>query len=191
MQRVAHKRPSQGLYAPLYRGLRPRPAARYQAAGWERQRWRDGRQSLPPSRRRRAQQPYGSGTTWLRHPFDDRCQALTPTYAERGNTKRLVMGLQIVDQRGDDARTAATQGMTKGNRAAMRVEFLFIDPHSLDYGEGLGGKCFVKFDDIDIAQLHTGTLQDFLHRRHRANAHDIGPHSRHRSEEHTSELQSH
>src|SRR5260370_18404841 len=122
MRRVANYRPSPGLYAPLYRGLRPRPAARYQAAGWECQRWRDGRQLLPPSRRRRAQQPYGSGTTWLRHPFDDRCQALTPTYAERGNTKRLVMGLQIVIHRGDDPRTAATPGLAKRNRDAMRAE---------------------------------------------------------------------
>src|SRR5260370_29058695 len=120
MRRVANYRPSPGLYAPLYRGLRPRPAARYQAAGWECQRWRDARQLLPPSRRRRAQQPYGSGTTWLRHPFDDRGQALTPTYADRVNTNRLVMGLQIVDQRGNDARTATTQRMTKGKLAATQ-----------------------------------------------------------------------
>jgi hypothetical protein len=45
---------------------------------------------------------------WLRHPFDYRCQALTTANTERGNTKRLVMGLQIVNQRSDDTRTTAS-----------------------------------------------------------------------------------
>src|SRR5579885_1585883 len=116
---------------------------------------------------------YESGTTWLRHPLDKGSETLTAADAERRDTKRLISRLEVVDQRSDQASTAATERMPQSNRAAMRVELFHIDAKHFDDRERLGGERIVQLDDIDIAQLQARALEHFADRRDGADAHDV------------------
>ena len=99
----------------------------------------------------------------------------------------LVLRLQFIEQRRNDARATTAKRMTQSQRTPVRIELLDIDAHDLDHRERLGRKSLVDLDDIDIAQLQPCSLECLVHGWHRTNAHDIGSHARNRHREDSSQ----
>src|SRR4051794_32414307 len=63
--------------------------------------------------------------------------------------------------------------MTERDRAAVDVQLLLIDAELFRDREDLRSKCFIDFDEIEIAQFHPGFLERDLRRRNGTDAHDL------------------
>ena len=62
--------------------------------------------------------------------------------------------------------------MAEGDGAAVYIEFAQVEAKVVSHRYGLGGKGFIRFNQVKIADLHTGLFQDLSGGRNRADAHD-------------------
>src|SRR5579872_2486473 len=83
----------------------------------------------------------------LPHADAHGCQAITSAAA-----------LQLMQQSNDQARSTATEGMTKGDGTAIDVELILINLQFAYTLQGLNGEGLVEFDQIDILDAETGAL---------------------------------
>ena len=63
--------------------------------------------------------------------------------------------------------------MADRDRAAVDVDLAGIPAEVLVHRAGLRGKCFVRLDEIEIADVPAGLLQRCARRRDRPGAHDL------------------
>ena len=61
--------------------------------------------------------------------------------------------------------------MTEGDRAAVDVHALGIEPKLADHADGLRGEGFVQLEEIDVSDGEPGAVKQLADRRHRAQAH--------------------
>ena len=64
--------------------------------------------------------------------------------------------------------------MAQGNARAVGIDLGRVKPQLARHRTGLGGKCLVGLDHIEIGNFQARALQRRLGGRHRANAHDFG-----------------
>ena len=67
--------------------------------------------------------------------------------------------------------------MTEGDRPAVDVHLLFVEPEQADARERLRRKGLVELDDSHIRRLQPRLLQRLHRRRHRTDAHVVGVHT--------------
>src|SRR5690606_11362939 len=77
------------------------------------------------------------------------------------------------------ARTGHTKGVTNGDTAAVHVQLGWVDFQLLLAINGLAGKGFVDFEQADIVDFQTRTIQQLGNGENRANAHFIRAAARH------------
>ena len=68
--------------------------------------------------------------------------------------------------------------MAEGDGAAVYIELAQVEAEVVSHCHGLGGKGFIRFDQVKIADLHAGLFQDLSGGRNRADAHDGGFYAR-------------
>ena len=79
-----------------------------------------------------------------------------------------------MQQRHDDARSAAPDRVAEGDRPAVDVQPLGIQAELAIDGEHLGGEGLVQLDEVDVLQGHARLLGELAHGRHRTDPHDRG-----------------
>lgn len=71
-------------------------------------------------------------------------------------------------------RSGRTDGMTKGNRSAIRVHEVLIQPEFPKGRKGLRGESLVRFDHVEIANGQAGPFEKGADRGNRPDAHLSG-----------------
>src|SRR5437868_14844465 len=86
------------------------------------------------------------------HALDDRRQPLPAADTECGEAEPPALGLQVVEQRGDQARARAAQRVSERDGAAVRVELIFVDTERAHDRQRLCGEGLVQLDDVDVVE---------------------------------------
>src|SRR4051812_3718225 len=95
----------------------------------------------------------GSYSTGGLGVLDHRGDALPDADAERGDAVPGAAAPELPGERGDETSSRATQRVAEGDRAAVDVEALFVDPELAHAGDHLRGEGLVDLDQVDVAQL--------------------------------------
>ena len=82
--------------------------------------------------------------------------------------------MHLVEQRGGEFGTGASQRMTKRDGATIHVQPVGIDRQLAQAGEHLRGKRLVQFDEIDLIQGQPGHLECLADRGYRPDAEPLG-----------------
>src|SRR3546814_2150125 len=114
-----------------------------------------------------------------------------PIYAdaESGEPISSPARVKLMNQRLHQPRTRHAERMAKrdGSTVGIDLRRIIRDAKAAQYGKGLRSEGLVQLDDVKLVDAQAQPGQQFLRCRHRTDAHHA---RRHRSEEHTSELQS-
>src|SRR6266513_1702747 len=88
-----------------------------------------------------------------------------------------------MDKRGEDLGAGAAERVTERDAAAVDVDLRGIELQLADAGDRLRRERFVEFDEIDLIDCQTGSLEGLLCRGNRAESHtawiDSGHSGRH------------
>ena len=102
----------------------------------------------------------------LAHPAGD---------AHRLQPDRAVERVEVVEQRGHDARARHPERVAERDRAAERVELLRVDAPLVAARHDLRGERLVELEHVDVGDRHAGLLEHLRDRGDRAEAHDLRP----------------
>src|SRR3954451_1544991 len=106
--------------------------------------------------------------------FVDSGQTLADPDAEGGDAELAAAALQLADQGAGEAGAGAAEWVAEGDRAAVDVEPLFVDPELPGAGEDLGGEGLVQLDQVDLVDRQAGVLQRPGDRLDRPDPHEGG-----------------
>src|SRR5688572_21003152 len=84
--------------------------------------------------------------------LDDRRDALPDPHAQRGDPVTGPAASQLPDQGGQDAGPGAAERVAEGDRPAVHVQSLLLDPELADAGQYLGGERLVDLDQVDLVE---------------------------------------
>ena len=87
--------------------------------------------------------------------LDQKGDSLTHSDAHCGETEPCLATVKGVDKRDEYSRSAASQGVTEGDRSPVNVDLCRIEAQFLDAADGLSGKSLVQFDEIDVIEAHS------------------------------------
>ena len=108
------------------------------------------------------------------HHLHDHRRRFSTADADRGKASLQSAILQRVNQRDENPRAARHDRMTKGDGAAVDVEFVVGDARVLHRCECDDGKRFVDFEEIDVVDLHLRALEHQLDRFDRCGGEPLG-----------------
>src|SRR3954454_16672958 len=100
-------------------------------------------------------------------------QSLTDADADRGDAIAAAAALELVRERGEDARAAGAERVADGDRAAIGVDALGIDRPLVDAGERLRRERLVELDDLDVFPSDTGARERLVRGLHRRDPEDV------------------
>src|SRR5580693_3655199 len=106
-----------------------------------------------------------------RKVFKDAGRPHAAAYAHGHEAILRVTPLHFADDRRGELRSCTPQRMTQGNRTAVGIHALRIEPCFFDYRQGLCGKGLVQFDHVDVGELEPCHLQRFGDCEHRTQSH--------------------
>src|SRR5579884_2101287 len=86
----------------------------------------------------------------------------TATEAERCQTATTAAPAQFVDECRQHAGAARADGMTKRNRSAVDIDTRPVPIEFLAVRQRLGSKGLVNLDQVEVADLHAGALQEAI-----------------------------
>ena len=104
------------------------------------------------------------------HSLKDSGRAHAAADAHRDHAVSDLAPLHFVQKRRRQLGARAPERVTKRDRAAVDVQPAGIDRQRPQTGEHLRRERLVELDEVDLIERQAGELQDFLHRRHRADA---------------------
>ena len=64
-----------------------------------------------------------------------------------------IPALHLVEQLGGDGGAGSADRVAEGDRAAVGVDLVLIEPEVVDHGECLGREGLVELDDLDLLEL--------------------------------------
>ena len=111
---------------------------------------------------------HGEALGSVSYRLEDGRHALALADAHRRQAQLRALVAHPVQQRGRDPGAAGAQGVADRDRAAARVDLVFVDAQQLEHGQDLDGERLVELDAIDLVEGQPGPLQGFLGRRARA-----------------------
>src|SRR5262245_32802833 len=103
--------------------------------------------------------------------FEDRRQALADADAHRRDPVAAAAAAELVKEGGGEAGAGAAERVAEGDRAAVDVEPLLVDPELADAGEDLRGEGLVELDQVDLVELEAGGGEGTGDRLDRADPH--------------------
>src|SRR6185295_10155712 len=106
--------------------------------------------------------------------LDDRRDALPDSHAQRCDPVAAPPASQLPDQRRQDPGSGAAERVAEGDRAAVDVQPLLVDPELADAGEDLGGERLVDLDQVDLVEAQAGGVERPSNRGHRPHSHVRG-----------------
>ena len=123
----------------------------------------------PPASRRRC-----LGAAIRRAPAAWRCPGRRRCTWWRGRScgvpSRSIRPSRVIDEPGP----GGAERVAQGDRAAVAVHDLRVQPSSRMHGQRLGGERLVELDGAEVADAEAGALEHLLGGRDRADAHDFG-----------------
>ena len=90
------------------------------------------------------------------HTFKNCSQALADADAHRRDPVAAAAAAELVQEGGREAGAGAAERVAEGDRAAVDVEALLVDPELADAGEDLGGEGLVELDQVDLVEPEAG-----------------------------------
>ena len=97
--------------------------------------------------------------------LDDRRHALADADAEGGDAVAAAAAAQLPDEGVSEAGAGAAERVAEGDRAAVDVEPLLVDPELAGAGEDLGGEGLVDLDQVDLVERQAGGVERPADRR--------------------------
>ena len=82
--------------------------------------------------------------------FEDGGQTLADADAEGGDAVLAAAAAQLADEGAGEAGAGAAERVAEGDRAAVDVEALLLDPQLAGAGEDLRGEGLVQLDQVDL-----------------------------------------
>ena len=119
-------------------------------------------------------------------PLEDGGQALATTDAHRLQPVPALAALHLVQQRGQDPAAGGADRVAERDARAVDVDALPVaraeaaESPLTAAGQHLRGERLVELDQVDVAELKSGSLEGELSGRHRADAHGARRHPGHR-----------
>src|SRR4051794_35592402 len=104
--------------------------------------------------------------------FEDGGEALADADAEGGDPVLAAAAAQLAAEGAGEAGAGAAERVAEGDRAAVDVEPLFVDPELTGAGEDLGGERLVDLDQVDVVEREAGVGERVGYRLQRPDAHD-------------------
>ena len=98
--------------------------------------------------------------------------------AHGGQAVTAIAVFQAVQQRGENAGTAATKWMADGDGTTPGVDLGGVEAAFANHRDALRGEGLVQFNGIELIQGETQATQNFPRGGHRADAHAIRLHAR-------------
>ena len=112
---------------------------------------------------------------------------LTAANAHRLDPVASVAVFESIEQSGHDSGAGHAEWVTKRDRPAVHVQFLFWYPELVCRTENLNGECFVDLEQVDVVDAELGTFERFADGFDRAESHDLGVEARNRTRNDTCE----
>src|SRR5215218_10210469 len=106
--------------------------------------------------------------------FEDGGQTLADTDAEGRDPILAAAALQLADQGAGEAGAGAAERVAEGDRAAVDVEALLLDPELASAGEDLRGEGLAQLDQVELVDRQAGVLQRAGDGLDRPDAHEGG-----------------
>src|SRR5450755_2291847 len=118
--------------------------------------------------------PAGRSTTWFSPPAgalmslgqrsdaQNQRVALPAARADRRAAEATAAAAQLVDERAEDARAGGADRVAEGDRAAVDVHAVLVDPQHADRVQGDRGEGLVDLPNVDVLRLQAGLLQGLL-----------------------------
>src|SRR5580765_2489320 len=95
----------------------------------------------------------------------------TAADTQRSEAAPCLTPSHLVQQRDDDARTRAADGVPERDGSAVYVDTRGVDRQIAKDREDLRRKGFVQLDEVKILELQSGPLKELSNRRHGTDAH--------------------
>src|SRR5262249_21133737 len=75
---------------------------------------------------------------------------LSHAHTERGERVAPAAAAQLVEQRHDEPSAAHPERMSDGDRAAVDVHLVLVEPELANHDEALGSERLVQLDEVDV-----------------------------------------
>src|SRR5258706_2258558 len=122
--------------------------------------------------------PLSTLTVCFRRRFQQDRDPLAATDAGAGDAVAPPAPAELEEERQDQARPRGAERVAEGDRPAVHVDPLAIEPQLLLDRQVLRRERLVDLEQVDLAQGQTGALQDEADGRHGADPHDARRHAR-------------
>src|ERR1044072_9906854 len=106
--------------------------------------------------------------------FEHGRQALADADAHGRNAEPAAAAAQLAEKGGGEAGAGAAEWVAEGDRAAVDVEALLVEPELSGAGEDLGGEGLVELDQVDLVDREARGGKGARDRLDRADAHVCG-----------------